>query len=77
MRGALDLNESLQKSLNLGEFEYEPSPKPDGILTIPKPKQKLKNVRDEIYEGDWDMKGKKHGRGALVNKRGLHEGYYK
>ena len=42
-----------------------------------KPRHKLKNVRDEIYEGEWDMKGKKHGRGAMVNKRGMHEGYYK
>ena len=38
---------------------------------------KLKNVRNEVYEGEWSMKGKLHGRGAMVNKRGFHEGYYK
>ena len=61
----------------MGAFPYEPSPPPDGIETVAKPNMKLKNVREEEYEGEWDLTGKKHGRGALVNKRGLHEGYYK
>ena len=77
LRDGLDLNASLQKSKNLGEYDFEPSPPPDGVPVIMKPRQKLKNVRDEIYEGEWDMKGKKHGRGCMVNKRGMHEGYYK
>ena len=61
----------------MDQFSYEPIPPPDGIETVLKPKQKLKNVRDEIYEGEWDLSGKKHGKGAMVTKRGLHEGYYK
>ena len=70
------MQEGLKKTLNLGDFNYEPSPTPDGIETVFKPQMKLKNVRDEIYEGDWTKKGLKHGRGIMINKRGVHEGYY-
>ena len=30
-----------------------------------------------MYEGEWDLTGRKHGKGAMFNKRGIHEGWFR
>ena len=65
-----------QKRNELEPFDYEPSPTPDGVSRVKRPRVKLESGAK--YEGEWSESGRKDGRGMQVHADGsIYEGYWK
>ena len=60
---------------SLPPFDYEPSPAPDNISRVKREMIVLENGAE--YEGEWDLEGRKDGRGVQIWVDGsLYEGYW-
>jgi len=61
---------------DLEPFDYNPQPEKDGVRRTLKQKKTLENGAE--YEGEWDTKNKKDGKGVQTWVDGsLYEGYWK
>src|SRR6056300_1660644 len=66
----------MQIRSELPPFEYNPAPADDGVEKVLKDNIKLESGAE--YEGEWDLEGRKHGKGVQIWVDGsLYEGYWK
>ena len=81
-------SESVKLREQLGPFEYEPKPEPDGVKVqkVARREQVSGKTKENNfngssgweYEGEINLEGKRHGRVVMVWTNGsIYEGYWK